>query len=221
MSLLLGDGVNSDFNRWLFSYIVNAHSERETDEWMQVYPNDWNTKISSQFSFKKSNSGLDNGTFSDDAIEMYQRINFRFNDKKYAAFKNTFIPPKVQVFQVDKEIAGSIQGTVVPSHFWNNSDEFIQNGAGFCIIINNEPISTAFSSFVHGNLLEIGVETMEQHRGFGFAQLTCMHLIDFCLEHDCVPIWSCRFENSNSYNLAIRLGFEPVLTMPYYRLVRQ
>lgn len=69
MSLLVGDGANNDFDRWLFSYIRNVNNEREKDEWIQVYPNDWNNKIISQFSLSSYNSGLDNSTLSNNYIE--------------------------------------------------------------------------------------------------------------------------------------------------------
>jgi hypothetical protein len=32
------------------------------------------------------------------------------------------------------------------------------------------------------------------------------------------PVWACRLENDGSYKLAQKLGFEPVLEIPYYRL---
>jgi hypothetical protein len=221
MSLLIGDGANSDFDRWLFSYILNTDNEKKKDEWMQVYPGGWNNKIARQFLCTNDHSESDTGRVPGDYIELNQRVNFRFNDKKYQDFKKTHKLPEVQVSRLDKESAGKVRGTVVPSHFWNNPEDFIKNGAGFSIIKDNEPVSTAFSAFVHGNLLEIGVETMDQHRGCGFAPVTCMYLIDFCLDNGYVPVWSCRFENTNSYNLAMKLGFEPSLKIPYYRLIRQ
>lgn len=50
------------------------------------------------------------------------------------------------------------------------------------------------------------------------AELTCRKLIDYCLERDLIPVWSCRFENTASCKLAQKLGFEPTLMIPFYRL---
>jgi len=89
---------------------------------------------------------------------------------------------------------------------------------GFTLVGDGELISTAFSSFRHDGKLEIGIETLEAHRGNGYAQCVCARLIDYCLEHGLEPVWSCRLGNKGSYELALRLGFEPTITRPYYEV---
>ncbi|MBV5348270.1 GNAT family N-acetyltransferase, partial [bacterium] len=91
-------------------------------------------------------------------------------------------------------------------------------GKGFTLLHQGQIASTAYSAFVHEGILEIGIETVDGFRGKGFAELTCSALIDHCLESDLVPIWSCRLENTASYELAQKLGFEPILQIPFYRL---
>jgi RimJ/RimL family protein N-acetyltransferase len=71
---------------------------------------------------------------------------------------------------------------------------------------------------VHDNYLELGIETVEAYRGKGLAQSVCSALIDYCLQNNYEPVWSCRFENTASYRLAQKLGFEPVSTRTYYKL---
>ena len=132
-------------------------------------------------------------------------------------FKKSLKLPEVQVLRLDNQLAGRVRGTVVPSAFWNNTADFLKNGVGFSVIINGEPVSTAFSSFCHDTIREIGIETMEKYRGCGFAKIACIAYIDYCLQESYSPVWSCRLDNSNSYNLAIKLGFEPTLQLPYYR----
>lgn len=68
------------------------------------------------------------------------------------------------------------------------------------------------------NQLELGIESAPNYRGKGFAMHTCESLIDYCLEKGYEPIWSCRLENTGSYRLAQRLGFEPVLFHPFYKV---
>jgi len=79
-------------------------------------------------------------------------------------------------------------------------------------------VSTAFSAFVHGHLLELGIETLAGFYGRGFAQFTCSALIDYCLENNLEPVWACRLENTGSYKLAQKLGFEVEHLLPYYQL---
>jgi RimJ/RimL family protein N-acetyltransferase len=109
-------------------------------------------------------------------------------------------------------------GSVIPLKFWDSAKDFKQKGKGFTLLHNGEIASTAYSAFVHEDKLEIGIETVEKYRGYGFAELTCCKLIDYCLEMDLIPVWSCRFENTASYKLAQKLGFEPTLMIPFYRL---
>jgi RimJ/RimL family protein N-acetyltransferase len=107
---------------------------------------------------------------------------------------------------------------VVPKYFWKDAEHFYKSGKGFSLIYENRVASTAYSSFIHDNLLELGIETIESYRGKGFAVLTCSSLIDYCLNNNYEPVWACRLENVGSYNLAQKLGFEPTLYIPFYRL---
>jgi L-amino acid N-acyltransferase YncA len=67
-------------------------------------------------------------------------------------------------------------------------------------------------------MLELGMETEPEFRRKGFASIITAKLIDYCLERDLEPIWACRDGNKASYNLAVKLGFEPVAYLPYYEL---
>lgn len=71
---------------------------------------------------------------------------------------------------------------------------------------------------MHDNQLEFGIETVDGFRGKGFAFHTASSLIDYCLENNYEPVWACRLENTGSYKLAEKLGFEPTVTLPYYKL---
>ena len=103
-------------------------------------------------------------------------------------------------------------------HFWTDAENFLKHGAGFSLFYNNELASTAYSAYVHDNFLEIGIETIEAYRGKGLAQFVCSALIDYCLQNNLEPVWSCRLENTASCKLARKLGFEPVSKRSYYRL---
>jgi GNAT superfamily N-acetyltransferase len=50
--------------------------------------------------------------------------------------------------------------------------------------------------------------THPNHRNKGLAQICCSKLIDYCIEHDIKPQWSCWSVNVPSCKLAVKLGFE-------------
>ena len=145
-------------------------------------------------------------------------MNFSFNVQKYAQFEKRTIPEHDLIVKTDAVLFEQMTGSVIPQKFWDNAKDFETNGSGYTLLHNGEIAATAFSAFVHENLLEIGIETVEKYRGNGYAELVCCKLIDKCLESGLVPVWSCRSENTASVRLAGKLGFETTLSFPFYRL---
>ena len=127
--------------------------------------------------------------------------------------------PDYNICRTDKKMFEDMQGKVLPKFFWENAEKFYNHGIGFSLKYNEKILSTAFSAFIFENQLEIGIETVENNRGKGFAIATCTSLIDYCLAYKYEPIWSCRLDNVGSYNLAQKLGFEPILYIPTYNLI--
>lgn len=220
MSFLVGDRSNKEFEAWLFSYLLDEKKQRFYDEWMQVYPDYWNDLFHSSLSSDLIRAEENKLTRYTHFIEINQRVNFLFHEKKYPAKKSIHLPD-ADVIRLDERSYDMIKGTVVPSAFWNNASEFVENGVGFGALADDQIVSVVFSAFRQDNLLEIGIETMEPYRGRGYGTLTSMAYIDYCLKHGFIPVWSCRYENTNSYDLARKLGFEPTFRLPFYRLCRQ
>jgi GNAT superfamily N-acetyltransferase len=218
MSLLFGNPFNKNFNSTFRDYALNVNNVRNRHEWMQAYPNEWNSVLSELFKdcMIRSSDNIDNKQSG--VVELNTRVNFKFNRDKYIDFKGKLPVLDVKIVRTDKQIFNEMKGKVVPLHFWNNADDFVSNGVGFSLFYDNRLASTAYSAFIHDDKLELGIETVEDFRGKGFAKYTCSALIDYCLQHHYEPIWACRLENTGSYRLALKLGFEPVMEIPYYRL---
>jgi RimJ/RimL family protein N-acetyltransferase len=218
MSLLFGDTENHSFNSAFLNYSLNTFRIREKYEWMQAFPDSWHPKLASLFGdhlIKVS----DNQNDAKGKIEENTRVNFKFNKEKYFGFRKIQENTDFKIVRTNKEMFQEIEGSVVPKHFWNDSESFLRHkGIGFSLIYEGKPASTAYSAFIEDKKLELGIETIEACRGMGFAELTCMALIDYSLKHGYEPIWSCRFENTGSYKLAQKLGFEPTIFFPFYRL---
>jgi len=217
MSLLFGARDSEGFNNKLKDYLLNTNRERNGAEWLQAYPGDWNTKISELLDHRLIKAGI-TGNPAIGMVEENTRVNFRFNRSKYLVFRRNIKNCAYAIVHTSHELYGEMKGSVVPQYFWDSADDFCRYGVGFTLLVKEKPVSTAYSAYISGNQLEMGIETMEAFRGKGFALHTCSSLIDYCLENNYEPVWSCRMENAGSFKLAHKLGFEPTVTLPYYRL---
>ena len=218
MSLLFGKSGNVDFNSKFLEYSLNITKIRNRHEWMQTYPHEWDTVLSELYShhlIKSADNTPDMGT---GIIELNTRVNFKFNREKYLATKFDTLPQNCEIIRADKKVYSEMTGSVIPSYFWNSADDFIKNGIGFSLFCNHKLATTAYSAFIHDDMLEIGIETIPDFRGKGFARLACSALIDFCMANNYEPVWSCKLENTASFKLAEKLGFEVYKMAPYYRL---
>ena len=87
MSLLTGNEDNENFNAKLKKYALNSDKSRTKTEWLQTFPASWNEKLSSLFGNflvpEKENTGIDKAS----NIELSTRVNFKFNEETYKAFK--------------------------------------------------------------------------------------------------------------------------------------
>jgi len=215
MSLLYGQSNNPGFTGKVLDYMLNKNKERQKIEWMQAWPQAWHDIINqhARHILVKPDEGIEPGT-----IEVHTRVNFRFNFEKYRLFRVDLHRANHSIVATDESLFKRMEGTVIPLNFWDNSADFCKYGVGFSLVINDEPACTAYSAYIFDRQLELGIETRPEYRGKGFAIYTCSALIDYCLENNYEPVWSCRLENTASYRLAQKLGFEPKVTFPFYRL---
>jgi len=205
MSLLIGESNNAVFNQRFKEYVLNISGERTKEEWMQTYPDTWDQVMKNLF------------THYDGVIEYDTRVNFCFNKHKFQQ-EEKCRTEKIRIRQTAKEDFEAMKGMVVPAHFWNNADDFMTEGKGFSLYYKHELASIAFSSFIKDNYLELGIETREQFRGKKLAYKVCSALINYCMENNLEPLWSCRLSNTGSYKLAQKLGFEVAKENAYYQL---
>ena len=216
MALLYGRTDNETFNQNLVNYLLNKEKKRNAGEWLQVFPHEWNTKLEELLAGHFAEPTA-NPSENKQKVIQSTRVNFRFNKSKYISVIQT-ITPELKLVRTTAEQFSQITGTVVPRYFWRNKREFGQQSVGFSLMDGDDPVSTAFASFVHDPQLELGIETRSESQGLGLAQITCSALIDYCISNNYEPVWACRLENTGSYKLAQKLGFEPIRMIPYYQL---
>lgn len=198
MSLLFGNTDNQEFTKTLWQKRLE---ENWRDEYLQVYPN----------------SDLNNRFLPSYCTSILERVNFKFNKVIYETNKIDNAT-SFAIVNLSKQMFNDIEGTVVPNKFWRNAIEFQNTALGKTIFHKGKLVATAFAAFIHNKYFELGIETKPEHRGKNLAYLCCSALIDYCLQYDFEPVWSCRKDNVGSFKLAQKLGFEPTITIPYYKL---
>lgn len=218
MSLLFGKHDNQEFNQHFKEYALNKNNLRNSHEWMQAFPSQWDTALEKLFGDSCIKASENRSERTKNIIELNTRVNFKFNRDKYLKLQPEITPPDDPAIRTRKNEFEAMQGTVIPSNFWDSADDFLKNSVGFSTYSAGELACTAFASFLINGFLELGMETTPKFRGKGLARYTCSVLIDYCLENEYEPVWACRLENIGSYKLAQKLGFDVSAHIPYYRL---
>lgn len=227
MSLLFGDSENDDFNASLSDFILNINCHRLKQEWLQVYPEKWNEKLKEILDYKILDYSKTEKKYTQTEIDMIiekskksQVIQWRRVNFKYKVLNKTIgAQTEYNIKLIDSDTYDRIEGSVIPSNFWNSKELFLSKGIGYVLMKGNDIVSIAFSSCISENQLEIGVETSKDYRGMGFTKYVCEAMLNYCKANKYMPIWACRKENIGSYKLAKSLGFEECATIPYYELI--
>ncbi|RKD91247.1 GNAT family N-acetyltransferase [Mangrovibacterium diazotrophicum] len=202
MLLLWGNSQNEAFNQKLRSYLLDSKKLRHQAEWLQASPVAWDSVLENLLGGE---------------VEKDRRLNFQFNPAKFRLFMQP-AESEYQLARTDEILFQQMKGMVVPSNFWSRATEFAEIGLGYTILKDGVPVSTAFSAFVEGDELEIGIETQQDYQRLGLAPIACSALIEHCLQHGLTPLWACREGNAASAKLATKLGFEVKKTTAYYKL---
>jgi GNAT superfamily N-acetyltransferase len=217
ISLLFGDSHCQTFNEKFLDYSLNTSRVRSRHEWMLSYPDDWHKVLSDLYSDKMIKSADNINNVETAVIELNTRTNFKFNQENYKTCNKAILPDDCKIVRTDMKTFKDMKGLVIPASFWDTADDFINNGVGFSLYCNEKLAATAFSAFIHDDKLEIGIETITDYRSKGFARLVCSALIDYSIKNGFEPVWACKKENTGSFNLAQKLGFEVSMEIPYYR----
>lgn len=219
MSLLMGDCSNAEFNKDFKAHALNSDKKRTGHEWMQTFPRAWDGVLEGLFKDVMVNSA-ENEQADTSVIELNTRVNFQFSKARYLALEELPEVPEISIVRTDKQLFRAMKGSVVPSYFWKDEDDFWENGLGFSLLYHGELAATAYSAFIQGRKVEFGIETVDKFRRKGLAARVCRALIAYCIAHGDEPVWACRLENTGSYALAQQIGFEVKAQVPYYRLAK-
>lgn len=92
--------------------------------------------------------------------------------------------------------------------FWYDRHDFFNKGIGFCVVKEDQVLSSCYACYATDQGLEINIITYEdQNRQKGYAKMAAWSFMDYCLQHKLTFRWE-AYENSPSSLLAEKLGFE-------------
>lgn len=213
MSLLWGDALDEALEPVLDH--LRAGRYRNRDEWLQVDPRwqalDWDALLDAVTAEAATESGGHRPV-------RYSRVNFTFDPARFLALHPSDAIPAGALARRATAPDFELAGSVVPKFFWRDAAQFLAHGGGWCIERDGAVGAIAFSSFRFDHELELGIETMPASRRQGLALAVATVMIRDLVAAGLTPVWSCRKENTASYELALRLGFQATKIIPYYRL---
>jgi hypothetical protein len=226
MLLLCGQSDDAGFNQEIAEFMLKTCYPQAM--WLQVYPPQWSTRLKQLLPnrLQAYPAGLPFGeaesrfkALNREKVVECTRVNLSFNRAIYARSLKPLPEAGIRICRMDQTLFEDISGVVIARRFWSSYSDFAAQGAGFCVLRGQVILSSCFTAFVQGNWFEIGIESNPQFRTRGYAALAARTFIDYCLQNQREPVWSCRQENVGSYKLALKLGFELVHQQPYYALV--
>lgn len=130
---------------------------------------------------------------------------------KYAGLNNVFeLPGEYELKEIDNDLLAKIFGTIVPTLFWKDNNDFLEKGKGYCINCGNDIVSWAFSAAVSTKEIDIGIETNPKYKRKGLGMIVAKKMIQYTLEQGKYPVWACHYKNAPSEKMAEKLGFVKV-----------
>lgn len=94
---------------------------------------------------------------------------------------------------------------------YTTKENFLSKAFGFCVVEGEEVSCECYATFAADTYTELGVITAESKRRKGYASAACLRVIDEARKRGLTPTWSCDQDNSESVNLAQKLGFHSPL----------
>lgn len=103
------------------------------------------------------------------------------------------------------------------SERYGSPEQFLKHGKGYALCKAGHILSEAYTDYLGGGYMEIGVVTHPNYRGQGFGSQIASHLISKCLEENHIPNWSCQINNRASMKVALKIGF--IISRYYIQMV--
>lgn len=116
-------------------------------------------------------------------------------------------PNNVSIKNINADIFPYCMWYQFTSTLCGTPENFLKNGFGIALCINDRIISEAYGAAISKGLCEIGIVTHPDFQGQGFATIAVKHILKQCLNRHLLPVWSCNYENTASWKVALKSGF--------------
>jgi Predicted acetyltransferase len=130
-------------------------------------------------------------------------------DKVYLRDIVKRLPDGYELKEIDERIYDMCLPDPVTRDFvssFESKEKYLEMGRGMVIIKSGKIVSGASSYTRYKEGIEIEVDTIEEERRKGLAQIVCAALILRCLDEGLYPSWDAH--DMNSVHLAEKLGYE-------------
>jgi RimJ/RimL family protein N-acetyltransferase len=147
-----------------------------------------------------------------------ERLGFADFDAAHAGFSKTLARPLegMEIREIDRERFEYTLWRDLLVEFSGSAERFLEHGLGLALYRGDEVLACSYAPNRGLSTMEIGVETVEAHRGQGHATFIAAHVISRCLAWGWSVAWSCETGNSASAAIARKLGFRDERTYPVY-----
>lgn len=100
------------------------------------------------------------------------------------------------------------RGKKYQDHCWKQNIKSIKEGRSFGLIRGRQNLSRATVEPIECGGGNISVATNEKHRKKGYGKMVVSAAVNWCFDHDILPIYYVRSDNVASIALARSLGFK-------------
>jgi len=179
--------------------IIRAATESSSDpprfSWVSLPSDEWADVFRSAFGCR---------------FYVFQRVSLTFERTNTPLLRQpTKAPDGFTLSRIDLALARRITEEIDRSFglLWPSPEEFVEKSLGFCLTEDDTIVTVAYSAFEPKERMCLSVATVPDHRGRGFAAMTCAPLVRRCLENDVEPEWGASLNNRASLSVARKLGF--------------
>lgn len=91
--------------------------------------------------------------------------------------------------------------------FWHSHADFVRHSFGYCLLEGDAVASWCLGVFVSGQQVELGLATVPEARGQGYATAVAARCVAHCAQQGLMPHWHCWDDNVASWRIAEKVGF--------------
>lgn len=188
-----------------FAYLAGKINEAFLEDVFELMLNRNNSR---RFILMTDDEETENFFRSKDGVCIDRRYLFEYTENQSPLIP--VMPSGFEIREINSELLSAIHGGIVPSLFWESSENFLEKGKGYCILDGKNAAAWAFSAAVSSSEIDIGVETAEDYRGRGFAAAAAKMMIKYAFDIGKSPVWACHCNNAASKRLAEKIGFTKI-----------